>query len=86
MNNLQKVPSNHAGNLFLQLKQAWKALETLSRIRTRYPHLRLGQILANAINNPQRDIFYVTDGELAKLLIDYEKFLDEERKRLNKQK
>jgi hypothetical protein len=50
-------------------------VETLMLLVERYPNLRIGQILANALD---RDLFYVEDGELAlglnQLFVTYTQF------------
>lgn len=51
---------------FIELKQAWRALEKLSTIRTRYPDLRIGQILSNAIQD--KELFYISDQKLFECL------------------
>lgn len=51
-------------------------LEILKRIKDRYPDLRIGQIIANALpSNFNSDPYHITDEALAKELIELETIL-----------
>lgn len=39
-------------------------LETLAKIATQCPSLRIGQILANVMNMSNKELFYVSDSDL----------------------
>jgi hypothetical protein len=54
-----------------------KVAKALYDMRSEYPELRYGQIIYNAvIQQHQKDLFYVTDDELVKMLEEHTKFLD----------
>lgn len=44
-------------------------LKTISRLAGKYPELRIGQILGNAIHG---DLYYINDDVLLKTLLEYE--------------
>lgn len=53
-------------------------LENIEAIWAKHPDLRLGQLLSCAIPEG-KDIFYVEDDELLKLLVDFEERLQKKR-------
>lgn len=47
-------------------------LSLIARAREKHPHLRVGQIISNAIcDHPNEDLFYLDDSELNRALAAY---------------
>jgi hypothetical protein len=56
-------------------KYAQKVLGALTHIVHKYPHLRIGQIIRNAIEN--KDLFYLENDKMFDMLYDFELKLDQ---------